>query len=222
MTLRSQDCYTGHTRARSPSPLVGPLRPRNLSTAGQGLQMFRRGSVPATRKPPLQLPNRRPPAPLRLPLNQKKSPPSAIRPRPGPKPKPRGLARRLHLRLRLVSEASPCARSPPIAAAGPVVGPLRPRNLSTAGQSPHSPVACRRQPVARRRDPPGRSPLSLRRGSGPLPVATANVRPSVYLHFLGGVNLLQMWPPHKELPVMFEGEGGITPLDIPPIPPLYS
>jgi hypothetical protein len=31
-----------------------------------------------------------------------------------------------------------------------------------------------------------------------------------------------MWPPHNELPVIVEGVGGITPLDIPPIPPLYS
>jgi hypothetical protein len=28
--------------------------------------------------------------------------------------------------------------------------------------------------------------------------------------------------PHNELPVMVGGVGGITPLDIPPIPPLYS
>jgi hypothetical protein len=41
-------------------------------------------------------------------------------------------------------------------------------------------------------------------------------------HFLGGLNLIQMLLPHNELPVMVGGVGGITPLDIPPIPPLYS
>jgi hypothetical protein len=78
-----------------------------------------------------------------------------------------------------------------------------------------------------RRDPPGRSPLSLRCGSG-LSYRGASIPRrdppgrSPLRHFLGGLNLVQMWPPHNELPLIVEGVGGITPPDIPPIPPLYS
>jgi hypothetical protein len=64
---------------------------------------------------------------------------------------------------------------------------------------------------------------SFRLGEGPaLQLQSANARLLVDRHFLGGLNLIQMLVPHNELPLMVGGVGGITPLDIPPIPPLYS
>jgi hypothetical protein len=69
----------------------------------------------------------------------------------------------------------------------------------------------------------GNPPCSFQLGEGPaFQVQSANVRLLVDRHFLGGLNLIQMLLPHNELPVMLGGVGGITPLDIPPIPPLYS
>jgi hypothetical protein len=73
-------------------------------------------------------------------LNRKKKlPPPAVRARPRSKATPRRRARRLRLRLRLrlrfVNEASPCARKPSQPSQPSLVGPLRPRNLSTAGQT---------------------------------------------------------------------------------------
>jgi hypothetical protein len=102
------------------------LRPRERSPSGGRVFRARCRRDPRGRPPP--------PLPLRFrytsldarsrnlkakpqALNLKKSPPPAVRARPIPKPKPRGLTRRLHLRLRLVSEASPCVRSTsPVAA----------------------------------------------------------------------------------------------------------
>jgi hypothetical protein len=66
---------------------------------------------------------------------KKKSPPPAVRARPSSKAKPRRRARRLRLRLRFVNEAAPCARNPSQPSQPSLVGPLRPRNLSTAGQT---------------------------------------------------------------------------------------
>ena len=69
----------------------------------------------------------------------------------------------------------------------------------------------------------GNPRCSFQIGEGPaFQVQSANVRLLVDRHFLGGLNLIQMLLPHNELPVMVGGVGGITPLDIPPIPPLYS
>jgi hypothetical protein len=69
----------------------------------------------------------------------------------------------------------------------------------------------------------GNPRCSLRIGEGPaLQIQSANARLLVDRHFLGGLNLIQMLLPHNELPVMVGGVGGITPLDIPPIPPSYS
>jgi hypothetical protein len=67
--------------------------------------------------------------------SKKKSPPPAVRARPSSKAKPRRRARRLRLRLRFVNEASPCARNPSQPSQPSLVGPLPPRNLSTAGQT---------------------------------------------------------------------------------------
>ena len=92
-------------------------------------------------------------------------------------------------------------------------------NPSFPRKSPWPNTPIRRGSVPATRDPR----CSLRVGGGPaLQVQSANARLLVDRHFLGGLNLIQMLLPHNELPVMVGGAGGITPLDIPPIPPLYS
>jgi hypothetical protein len=100
---------------------------------------------------------------------------------------------------------------------------LRPRNEETPAAGSESarvqPFQCSQQ-VTQPRHPflgfPKPNPKTRFRS------ASANVRPLAYGHFLRGLNLVQMWPPHNELPVIIEGARGITPLAIPPIPPLYS
>ena len=96
---------------------------------------------------------------------------------------------------------------------------VRRTNPSFPRKSPWPNTPIRRGSVPATRDPR----CSLRVGEGPtLQVQSANARLLVDRHFLGGLNLIQMLLPHNELPVMVGGVGGITPLDIPPIPPLYS
>jgi hypothetical protein len=85
---------------------------------------------------------------------KKKSPPPAVRARPSSKAKPRRRARRLRLRLRFVNEASPCARNPSQPSQPSLVGPLRPRNLSTAGQTLNSPASPVRKSSFPRRTKP--------------------------------------------------------------------
>jgi hypothetical protein len=156
-SLRQKSQWPTAAGRASPCPYRFP--------AGQTLQRLRRRSVPATRNSPRAIPRGPPPLVGPVPnlkpkpqtLSQQKSPPPAVRARPGPKAKPRGRARkspppavrarssskakprrrarRLRLRLRFVNEASPCARNPSQPSQPSLVGPLRLRNLSTAGQT---------------------------------------------------------------------------------------